>query len=766
MAAIVIKRVGTDKDFATIKLFGEWVCTQDLVAQDIMVDCQVESNQTSVSTLYQPLTFSKTCYALVRPAPGLGVNDLEPQNKFDYGTQGVELNLAHGSIFKIGHGCIFENFRIRLDDGGPSATTQVGINVGKPNGSLAPDGVVDATLRYCRILIQAQVATTRGVAVSEANSPGSVHDNLIIHHATAGTGGTNLTFLGNGCRVFRNTFVRLGNSIGSRAIYISGSGTYAFRDNLVLNGGSLPIEMGTGSVITNNWVNTELAIAKPGVNSYLGGLVVNPLTDFRPKVDSPLLNAGAEASNGTLDVRGGNRASPTDIGAWELYPALELPTATITNVTVTGRSIVITGTYTGQPASATTFVQTSGGGFNNAVENIGTVVFSGGNFTATHSDVKVGSYYPTVEFTNDGGTSLPATNPFGNILVIGAQGILTSQTIDGQKLTITGTTSGSPTSAHLFLSPAAEPNGAQEYWTVPVTLGAGTFNISLDISAGNYLAPVLRFTTEAGPSLPMAGTTAFTLISISGYPETPEVPETTAISVSDISLTPQNSVVAGEATKQFVAFVEGSNAPQTVTWSIVGAGTISTTGLYTAPASIDSIQTVTVKATSTHTPSVSKTVEINVSAIVIAPVVTGLTILPVITTLVERVSQLFVATVQGTNSPSQLVSWSVSGGGSITPSGMYTAPAAAETLQEVIVTAISVGNDEVSASIAFTIPASDLPPIEPVEPIGLTPEVIAAIAEAAAQSVWNRSTSAHAQEGTFGKLLSRVITIGRFLGLK
>jgi trimeric autotransporter adhesin len=79
-----------------------------------------------------------------------------------------------------------------------------------------------------------------------------------------------------------------------------------------------------------------------------------------------------------------------------------------------------------------------------------------------------------------------------------------------------------------------------------------------------------------------------------------------------ISVSPTNAMLRASQTQQFVATV--ANAMDTgVTWSVVpgGVGTITATGLYTAPSSISADQVISVKATSAQDPS--KVSSVNVS---------------------------------------------------------------------------------------------------------------------------------------------------------
>jgi subtilase family serine protease len=66
-----------------------------------------------------------------------------------------------------------------------------------------------------------------------------------------------------------------------------------------------------------------------------------------------------------------------------------------------------------------------------------------------------------------------------------------------------------------------------------------------------------------------------------------------------VTVAPQGATISQGATQQMTATVAGSNV-QSVTWSVLsGPGTISASGLYTAPATVPSTEQATIQATST-----------------------------------------------------------------------------------------------------------------------------------------------------------------------
>ncbi len=132
-------------------------------------------------------------------------------------------------------------------------------------------------------------------------------------------------------------------------------------------------------------------------------------------------------------------------------------------------------------------------------------------------------------------------------------------------------------------------------------------------------------------------------------------------------------------------------------WSISPAvGTISTAGLYTTPASLASSQSVTVKAASAADPSVFATAVVNL----VAPI--GIIISPTTGSLTTPGATQFTATVTGTANTA--VAWSISPDfGTISPTGIYTAPASVTASQVVKVTAVSMANPQRMASANLTV---------------------------------------------------------------
>ena len=134
-----------------------------------------------------------------------------------------------------------------------------------------------------------------------------------------------------------------------------------------------------------------------------------------------------------------------------------------------------------------------------------------------------------------------------------------------------------------------------------------------------------------------------------------------------------------------------------VTWSISPTvGAVSTTGLYTAPASITTQQTITFTATSVADPTKSAS-----GTVVLNPPV-AVTMSPAAVTLLPAATQQFNAYVAWNSNTS--VTWSLSPAlGSVSSAGLYTAPSNTSVVQSVTLTATSVADPTRSAAAAITL---------------------------------------------------------------
>ncbi len=207
--------------------------------------------------------------------------------------------------------------------------------------------------------------------------------------------------------------------------------------------------------------------------------------------------------------------------------------------------------------------------------------------------------------------------------------------------------------------------------------GGGTIT-----SAGLYSAPgtagIYHITavSEADP-------TVFTTIVVNVY-----------VNIGTVTINEVNPDIDPLSTKQFTVTV-ANLSPSTVTWRVLesGGGTISSSGLYTAPATPGSY---TIVATSTANPSISNTTTVIVHILNIE--------ITTPSSLTANLKKSKAIALQVT--PAVPCTWSVTGGGSFPDPyvGLYYSPST--TGIQVTVTATSISNPTKTATRVFTITSS------------------------------------------------------------
>ena len=288
----------------------------------------------------------------------------------------------------------------------------------------------------------------------------------------------------------------------------------------------------------------------------------------------------------------------------------------------------------------------------------------------------------TIALSNSSSTSSTSADLSSSSLMFGT--VTSSTSSSAQTVTLSNTGNTALNISTITLS-GIGANSFNESNNCPTSLAAGnSCPITADftpVMAGSFTA-VITITDNASPSaqaIVLSGTAPPVAVSVS--------PATTALS-------------SGQ-TAQLTATVTNT-ANKAVTWSSspVGVGSISTSGLYTAPATIATAQTVTVTATSLADTTVSSSATITLNP----PIAVSMS--PAATALDSGQTTQLTATV--INTANKAVTWSTSpvGVGSITGSGLYTAPATINTAQTVTVTAASLADTTVSSSATITLTAS------------------------------------------------------------
>ena len=166
-----------------------------------------------------------------------------------------------------------------------------------------------------------------------------------------------------------------------------------------------------------------------------------------------------------------------------------------------------------------------------------------------------------------------------------------------------------------------------------------------------------------------------------------------------ISLTPSAVSLLPSQQQTFTATVSGTSNTG-VTWSISpSVGSLVSSGtkaIYVAPATVPSTQTVTITAASLANPSVAA------ATVITLPQTISVSLSPSSASLSPSGTQQFSVAVLGTGNGS--VNWSISPAvGTISPAGLYTAPATMSLPETVTITAASVSNPNTTASASITI---------------------------------------------------------------
>ena len=198
------------------------------------------------------------------------------------------------------------------------------------------------------------------------------------------------------------------------------------------------------------------------------------------------------------------------------------------------------------------------------------------------------------------------------------------------------------------------------------------------------------------------------LLTACGNPSTPAAPSASSTSSSTSSsssvsvvITPSAATVAEGGSFSYAATVNGS-ANTAVAWSIqegtIG-GSITNSGVYTAPNTLGIYHVV---ATSVADATASASAVVSTEAPPITSASVSITITPSAATIAQGASLSFSATVRGLANAA--VWWSIQEGtsrGTITSSGVYTAPT--NGVGELHVVATSVADSTVSAVVKVSV---------------------------------------------------------------
>jgi hypothetical protein len=297
-------------------------------------------------------------------------------------------------------------------------------------------------------------------------------------------------------------------------------------------------------------------------------------------------------------------------------------------------------------------------------------------------------------------------------------------------VTVTATSVADPTrpgSATLTVTPPVSVSVSPA--TASVQAGTGTQAMTVAVANTANTGVTWQVNGIAGGNSAVGTISATGLYTAPTSVPSPAAVTVTAVSVADptrsgaatltitppvsVSVTPSSvSVQAGIGTQTFTATV-GNTASTGVTWQVNGVtggnstvGTISTAGVYKAPASAPSSSAVTITAMSIADPTRSGTATVSITpavAVSISPSIASVT--------AGSGSQQFKVVI--TNGVTGSATWQVNGAtggnstvGTISTAGLYTAPAKAPSPSTVSVTAVSVDDPSKSASASVSVVAA------------------------------------------------------------
>lgn len=225
--------------------------------------------------------------------------------------------------------------------------------------------------------------------------------------------------------------------------------------------------------------------------------------------------------------------------------------------------------------------------------------------------------------------------------------------------------------------------------------GTQAFSASALWSNGATLLPSVNYSTPSSsegtvtatgglytaPTTP--GTYRVILAQVGGPARDTAIVTVPAPQLTALTISPETVSLAAGATRQFTASANWSTGATTlppVTWSVIGGGTVSQTGLFTAPGTAGTYRVVVAHNGGTLRDTATVTVTGS------AATLTSLTISPASVSLNTGGTRQFSASAVWSNGSTTLpaVTYSVIGGGTVSSTGLYTAPVTAGTNRVVV----------------------------------------------------------------------------------
>jgi hypothetical protein len=281
------------------------------------------------------------------------------------------------------------------------------------------------------------------------------------------------------------------------------------------------------------------------------------------------------------------------------------------------------------------------------------------------------------------------------------------------------TNSAGPVVIQVSPKSATVPQGSTQQFQVTIT-GSSNTAVKWSVSGPGCSGAACGTTSASGlytspASVPSPATVSVIVTSVADPTKSASADVTLVAAASVLlSISPMTAAVPTASTDSFTATVTGTS-DTAVAWSLSGAGcsgascgslaTSSLAAVYTAPLVAPSPPNVTVAATSMAEPSKTASATVTIVPVVVV------TVTPASTSLVTGTTQQFNASVVGTSNTA--VTWNTQGTGcsgvacgTISDTGLYTAPSAIPSPADVTVTATSLADPSKTSSSSVTIVAS------------------------------------------------------------
>lgn len=475
-----------------------------------------------------------------------------------------------------------------------------------------------SNVRVDNCIIYSQPASNQKVVNLNGAGVCTIANCLVVVDTDVAAAGIGLSLAS---KAVNCTIVRPSNKTIGGSGLISSYGAAVSKNNAIF-GFSNASSNGTGGSFTGSNNCTDLAsgpssttsnqVSKTYANQFVATSTASSVEDFRPLVTSSLYDNGV---TDTTNVPSGKDAAQTtrpqgsawDIGAYE-YKVIVPTSVTLTGPT-SGYTGVASSNFTvtlDQPATSTIVVTpgdaVDGGTFTPSTVSITSTGTTGTfTYTAATPGTKTITVTNNASLSNIGSISFVATNP-----ATPPTGTVTSTTISGQTVTISGTTTNVPTSGTATLT--ATGNGGVTVGPSALTLGTGTFTITFtSVTPGSY-SPTFDVTNSGG-TVAGTGASAIRIINIDGGGTA--VAEASTVLVTGLSTgsigygitltVTTDSVLTGGETES-IALSDGASGTFSPSSLSLNSTSTSLTTVYTP---VGSAGARTVTATPTGTPTIT-----------------------------------------------------------------------------------------------------------------------------------------------------------------